>query len=98
MKTQTKLRKKSFTIVERKHSHNRYVKRTLSALLRCRTSSLGGHVDKCDQCGHIRISYNSCRNRYGSHIAYLGAKKHETRFFTKPLLSAALLFVRSTTV
>ena len=49
---------------ERKHSPNSYVKRTLSALLRCRTSSLGGHVDKCDQCGHIRISYNSCRNRH----------------------------------
>lgn len=47
-----------------KHSPNSYVKRTLSALLRCRTSSLGGHVDKCDQCGHIRISYNSCRNRH----------------------------------
>jgi hypothetical protein len=25
---------------------------------------LGGHVDKCDECGHIRISYNSCRNRH----------------------------------
>jgi hypothetical protein len=49
---------------EQKHSPNSYVKRTLSALLRCRTSSLGGHVDKCDQCGHIRISYNSCRNRH----------------------------------
>ena len=36
----------------------------LSALQRCRTSSMGGHVDKCDQCGHIRISYNSCRNRH----------------------------------
>jgi hypothetical protein len=49
---------------ESKHSPNSYVKRTLSALLRCRTSSLGGHVDKCDQCGHTRISYNSCRNRH----------------------------------
>jgi hypothetical protein len=49
---------------DQKHSPNSYVKRTLSALLRCRTSSLGGHVDKCDQCGHIRISYNSCRNRH----------------------------------
>ena len=49
---------------ELKHSPNSYVKRTLSALLRCRTSSLGGHVDKCDKCGHIRISYNSCRNRH----------------------------------
>jgi hypothetical protein len=49
---------------EHKHSPNGYVKRTLSALKRCRTSSLGGHVDKCDECGHIRISYNSCRNRH----------------------------------
>jgi hypothetical protein len=49
---------------EHKHSPNSYVKRTLSALKRCRTSSLGGHVDKCDACGHIRISYNSCRNRH----------------------------------
>jgi hypothetical protein len=49
---------------DRKHSPNSYLKRTLGALLRCRTSSMGGHVDKCDQCGHIRISYNSCRNRH----------------------------------
>jgi len=49
---------------EAKHSPNSYVRRTLSALKRCRTSSLGGHVDKCDECGHIRISYNSCRNRH----------------------------------
>jgi hypothetical protein len=40
------------------------VRRTLSALLRCRTSALGWHKDKCDKCGHIRISYNSCRNRH----------------------------------
>ena len=40
------------------------MQRTLSALLRCRTSALGGHVDQCDHCGHIRISYNSCRNRH----------------------------------
>jgi hypothetical protein len=49
---------------EYQYSPNSYVKRTLSALKRCRTSSLGGHVDKCDECGHIRISYNSCRNRH----------------------------------
>jgi hypothetical protein len=49
---------------QEKHSPNSYVKRTLNALKRCRTSSLGGHVDKCDECGHIRISYNSCRNRH----------------------------------
>jgi hypothetical protein len=36
----------------------------LNALEKCRTASLGGHVDGCDSCGHIRISYNSCRNRH----------------------------------
>jgi hypothetical protein len=46
------------------HHPNAYVRRTLSAIQRCRTASLGGHVDRCDQCGHVRISYNSCRNRH----------------------------------
>jgi hypothetical protein len=30
----------------------------------CRTAVLGGHKDKCDSCGHVEISYNSCRNRH----------------------------------
>ncbi len=30
----------------------------------CRTSALGGHIEECDSCGNIRISYNSCRNRH----------------------------------
>jgi hypothetical protein len=30
----------------------------------CRTAELGGHVDECDHCGALRISYNSCRNRH----------------------------------
>jgi hypothetical protein len=38
--------------------------RTLSAVRSCRTAALGGHVDACDHCGNIRISYNSCRNRH----------------------------------
>ena len=46
------------------HSPNAHVRRTLSALQRCRTAALGGHVDRCDHCGHVRISYNSCRNRH----------------------------------
>ncbi len=36
----------------------------LNALAACRTAQLGGHVDQCDHCGHLRISYNSCRNRH----------------------------------
>ena len=39
-------------------------RRTLEALRRCRTAELGGHIDGCDQCGYLRISYNSCRNRH----------------------------------
>lgn len=38
--------------------------RTLSAIRKCRTSALGGHIDACDDCGNISISYNSCRNRH----------------------------------
>ena len=30
----------------------------------CRTAALGGHVEQCDECGLIRIAYNSCRNRH----------------------------------
>jgi hypothetical protein len=36
----------------------------MRAIEACRTAELGGHKDKCDQCGHIEISYNSCRNRH----------------------------------
>jgi hypothetical protein len=43
---------------------NTWQLRTLDAIRRCRTASLGGHVDLCTSCGHIRISYNSCRNRH----------------------------------
>lgn len=34
------------------------------AIINCRTSLLGGHMDVCDDCGFQRISYNSCRNRH----------------------------------
>ncbi len=34
--------------------------KVLTAILRCRTSALGGHVDECSRCGHQAISYNSC--------------------------------------
>jgi hypothetical protein len=39
-------------------------RRALKDLVRCRTAALGGHVEACDQCGHQRIAYNSCRNRH----------------------------------
>jgi hypothetical protein len=43
---------------------NRYVRRILRAIRCCRTIALGWHKDQCEECGHIRISYNSCRNRH----------------------------------
>jgi hypothetical protein len=43
---------------------NSWQLRTLDAIRRCRTASLGGHLDLCTSCGHVRISYNSCRNRH----------------------------------
>ena len=38
--------------------------RVLYAIEYCRTATLGGHLDRCSQCGHEAISYNSCRNRH----------------------------------
>src|SRR5690348_1106525 len=36
----------------------------MAAIEQCRTAALGGHVERCNNCGHSRISYNSCRNRH----------------------------------
>jgi hypothetical protein len=38
-------------------------RRAMLAIETCRTAALGGHVERCDDCGHQRIAYNSCRNR-----------------------------------
>lgn len=43
---------------------NSWQLRTLHAIRRCRTKELGGHIDKCDTCQKLHISYNSCRNRH----------------------------------
>ena len=39
-------------------------RRVLDDIATCRTATRGGHVEQCDQCGHQRIAYNSCRNRH----------------------------------
>src|SRR3712207_6149865 len=36
----------------------------MSAIEHCRTAALGGHVEACEDCGHWRFAYNSCRNRH----------------------------------
>ena len=38
-------------------------RRAMIAIESCRTAALGGHVERCGDCGHQRVSYNSCRNR-----------------------------------
>ncbi|WLC77562.1 IS91 family transposase (plasmid) [Clostridium estertheticum] len=48
----------------RNHKLPLHILKTMIAIESCRTAELGGHVDECNECGHIRISYNSCRNRH----------------------------------
>ena len=38
--------------------------KVMAAIENCRTAALGGHVEACEDCGHSRIAYNSCRNRH----------------------------------
>jgi hypothetical protein len=57
--------------------------RVMSAIEACRTSSLGGHVRRCEDCAHVDIAYNSCRNRHcpkcqaGAAYAWLDARRAE---------------------
>lgn len=39
-------------------------RRAMSAIEVCRTAALGGHLERCDQCGHERNCFNSCRDRH----------------------------------
>jgi Putative transposase/Transposase zinc-binding domain len=38
--------------------------KVISAIRACRTAALGGHVARCQDCDHVGIAYNSCRNRH----------------------------------
>ena len=76
---------------------NSWQLRTLFALKKCRTSALGGHIDACDECGNVSISYNSCRNR---HCPKCQGKKREqwienreTELLPVPYFTHFLLFV-----
>jgi len=48
------------------HAHvlSQRQRRVMSAIERCRTAALGGHIEQCDDCAHQRIAFNSCRNRH----------------------------------
>ena len=57
--------------------------KVMSAIERCRTAALGGHVARCEDCDHENIAYNSCRNRHcpkcqsGAAKAWLAAREAE---------------------
>jgi hypothetical protein len=38
--------------------------KVMSAIERCRTAALGGHVERCSDCRYTTIAYNSCRSRH----------------------------------
>lgn len=55
------------------HFHHQYTQhytpspqqvKAVSDIMRCRTAALGGHAFACEECGHIAVCYNSCRNRH----------------------------------
>ena len=70
-----------------RHAHaghlGRVERRVMSAITACRTVTLGGHVEACDDCGMTRIAYNSCRNRHcpkcqgPARAAWLAAREAE---------------------
>src|ERR1700728_2659088 len=78
--------------------------KVLLAIARCRTATLGGHIDECTRCGHrATISYNSCRNRHcpkcqtGARERWIEARRSELLpspyvhvVFTLPSQPAAL--------
>lgn len=49
--------------------------KALSAIERCRSAELGGHVLACTDCGETHIAYNSCRNRHCPRCQSSAAKR-----------------------
>lgn len=49
--------------------------KVMSAIERCRTAELGGHVLRCGACEHVQIAYNSCRNRHCPKCQAMKAKR-----------------------
>lgn len=48
----------------KKHRLPPNILKAIYSIKDCSTAEVGGHVDDCDEYGHIRISYNYCRNRH----------------------------------
>jgi hypothetical protein len=89
----------------------RVERRVIGAITACRTAALGGHVERCDDCGAVRISYNSCRNRHcgkcqgPARAEWLAARQAELLpvpyfhvVFTLPPVAAEIAFQNKQTV
>ena len=89
----------------------RIERRVIGAIMACRTSALGGHVERCDECGLTRIAYNSCRNRHcpkcqaAARAEWLAARQAELLpvpyfhvVFTLPPAAAEIAFQNKQTV
>ena len=89
----------------------RVERRVIGAITACRTAALGGHVERCDDCGLTRIAYNSCRNRHCSkcqgaaRAEWLAARQAELLpvpyfhvVFTLPPAAAEIAFQNKQTV
>lgn len=89
----------------------RIERRVIGAVVACRTSALGGHVERCDDCGLTRIAYNSCRNRHcpkcqaAARAEWLAARQAELLpvpyfhvVFTLPPAAAEIAFQNKQTV
>ena len=83
----------------------RVERRVMAAIEACRTEALGGHVERCDNCGLARCAYNSCRNRHCpkcqglARAAWLEARQAELLpvpyyhvVFTMPSAAAEIAF------
>ena len=80
-------------------------RRVMGAIEACRTAALGGHVERCAECGLVRIAYNSCRDRHcpkcqgSARAAWVAARQTELLpvpyfhiVFTLPALAAEIAF------
>ncbi len=89
----------------------RVERRVIGAIAACRTAALGGHVERCDDCGLTRIAYNSCRNRHcakcqgAARAQWLAARQAELLpvpyfhvVFTLPPAAAEIAFHNKRTV
>ena len=89
----------------------RVERRVIGAITACRTASLGGHIERCDDCRLTRIAYNSCRNRHcgkcqgSARAAWLAARQAELLpvpyfhvVFTLPPAAAEIAFQNKQTV